>query len=88
MINSITNEGLDKMNSVFGKTQYDTDINTGVLIHLYNKWSQGNWSPHLGMSAVYLMGKIDGIRQERARRKNKESINITIGTRIFSLKKI
>lgn len=69
MINSITNEGFDEMNRVFGKSLFYAEINTGTLIQLYKRWSQGNLSPHLGVSAVYLMGRIDGIRQERARRK-------------------
>ncbi len=69
MVNSIINEGIDTINKVFGNNQVDIEVNTELLIQLFNKWSQGGLSPHIGMLAVYSIGRIDGIRQERQMRQ-------------------
>lgn len=68
MINSVTNEGIEKMRLMFEKSRSYADINMGALDMLFiQKFKEGK-SISWGLAAVFEMGRIDGIRLERNRR--------------------
>ena len=73
MLNSVTNEGFDKINTVVGKSHLvDFNVDTGTLLQLFNRWCK--ISARFGILAVYHIGRIDGIRQERARKGQKSTL--------------
>ncbi|AEY66344.1 hypothetical protein [Clostridium sp. BNL1100] len=69
MITSITKEGLKKMNFLFGKSKSFGNIDLNSLKRLYFESITRYKGFYWGLAAVYEMGRIDGIRQERERRK-------------------
>lgn len=97
MTNSITNEGIDKMGLMFGKSRSYAYINMNSLDRLFIQKSKEGRSLSWGLAAIYEMGRIDGIRQERDKRNSVKSkiiqepiennsielAKITIGTRTF-----
>ena len=69
MINSITKEGIRKMTLLLGKSKSYGDIDLDSLKKLYFYSIKRYKGLYWGLVAVYEMGRIDGIRLERARRK-------------------
>lgn len=71
LVNTITEEGIEKMKLLAGQSISICQINLKSLSDLFDSEVIESNSVYFGLASVYEMGRIDGIRQEREKRNQK-----------------